>query len=222
MLHRGGIPPTAPGAASMPRLTSRVFTDLSIWMMSFGLLIDPVFPPFCLLLGLPVDQVFSPLFFTSTLIAGLVVGAVNFELARLVVARRLRLLAERMSAVEDQLAQAVFSHDWTGCDPESCVLPVDSEDEVGTTSAAFNRLIRTLARSHEIETAMRAFSVVLSTEFELEGLARASLDGLLRQTRADAGAILVAREDGLEPWRATVCATRTGSSRATMSVACCA
>lgn len=183
----------------MPRLTSRVFTDLSIWMMGFGLLIGLVFPPFCLLLGLPADQVVSPLFFTVTLIAGLVVGAVNFELARLVVGRRLRLLAQRMGTVEDQLAQAVFSHDWTGCDPESCALPVDSEDEFGASSASFNRLVGTLARSHEVETALREFSVVLSTEFELEGLARASLDGLLRQTRADAGAILIAREDRLEP-----------------------
>jgi len=83
----------------MPRLTSRVFTDLAIWMASFGLLIGLIFPPFCLLLGLPIERVINPLFFTSTLVAGLVVGAVNFGLARLVVGRRLRLLAERMRLV---------------------------------------------------------------------------------------------------------------------------
>ena len=183
----------------MPRLTSKVFTDLAIWMMGFGLFIGLVFPPFCLLLGLPDSRVMTPLFYASTLVAGLIVGAVNFELSRLVVGRRLRLLAERMGTVEHQLADAVFSHDWSGCDPEQCALPVDSEDEVGASSGAFNRLIGTLARSHGVESAMRDFSAVLSTEFELEGLGNAALEGLLRHTRADAGAILVVREDQMEP-----------------------
>ena len=74
----------------MPRLTSRVFTDLAIWMAGFGLLIGLIFPPFCLLLGLPAERVISPLFYGATLTAGAVVGAVNFALARLVVGRRLR------------------------------------------------------------------------------------------------------------------------------------
>jgi diguanylate cyclase (GGDEF)-like protein len=183
----------------MPRLTSRVFTDLAIWMASFGLLIGLIFPPFCLLMGLPVDRVMSPPFYASTLIAGLVVGAVNFGLARLVVGRRLRLLAERMGRVEGQLAEAVFTHDWSGCDPESCALAVDSEDEVGASAAAFNRLIGTLARSHGVETAMRAFSDVLSSRFELDSLGAAALDALLVHTGADAGTLLVVREDTIEP-----------------------
>jgi diguanylate cyclase (GGDEF)-like protein len=183
----------------MPRLTSRVFTDLAIWMMGFGLLIGLVFPPFCLLLGLPDTRVMTPMFYTSTLVAGLVVGAVNFALSRLVVGRRLRLLADRMGTVEHQLGEAVFSHDWSGCNPAGCALPVDSEDEVGASAGAFNRLIETLARSHVVETAMRDFSAVLSSEFELESLGNAALDGLLRHTGAEAGAILVARADRMEP-----------------------
>ena len=47
--------------------------------------------------------------------------------------------------------------------------------------------------------AMRDFSGVLSSEFELEGLGDAALDGLLVHTGADAGAILVVREDAVEP-----------------------
>jgi len=183
----------------VPRLTSRVFADLAIWMMGFGLLIGLLFPPFCLLLGLPDSQVLTPLFYASTVVAGLVVGAVNFALSRLVVARRLRLLADRMGTVEQQLAAAVFSHDWSSCDPEGCALPVDSADEVGASAGAFNRLIGTLARSHQVESAMRDFSAVISREFEVEGLVSAALDGLLRHTRAEAGAILIVREDRMEP-----------------------
>jgi diguanylate cyclase (GGDEF)-like protein len=182
----------------VPRLTRRVFVDLAIWMMGFGLLIGLVFPPFCLLLGLPASQILTPLFYVSTVVAGLIVGAVNFALSRLVVGRRLRLLADRMETVEHQLAAAVFSHDWSSCDPESCALPVDSDDEVGASAGAFNRLIATLARSHQVESAMRDFSAVLSREFEVEGLGSAALDALLQHTGAEAGAILVAREDRLE------------------------
>ena len=80
-----------------------------------------------------------------------------------------------------------------------CALPVDSDDEVGASAGAFNRLIGTLARSHQVESAMRDFGAVLSREFEVEGLVSAALDGLLRHTRAEAGAILVAREDRMEP-----------------------
>jgi len=183
----------------MPRLTSKVFVDLAIWMTGFGLAIGLVFPPFCLLLGLPADHVLTPLFFASTISAGLVVGAVNFALARLVVGRRLRLLADRMGTVEERLGQAVFTQDWSACDPEACALPVDSADEVGAAAGSFNRLIRTLARTHGVEQAMRDFSGVLSSEFELEGLGEAALDGLLRHTGADAGMILVVREDAVEP-----------------------
>ncbi len=183
----------------MPRLTARVFVDLAIWMTGFGLLIGLVFPPFCLLLGLPADRVLTPLFYASTLTAGLVVGAVNFGLARLVVGRRLRLLADRMGTVEERLGRAVYTQDWSACDPEACALPVDSADEVGAAAGSFNRLIATLARTHTVERAMRDFSAVLSSEFELEGLGNAALDGVLRHTGADAGAILVVRDDGLEP-----------------------
>lgn len=183
----------------MPRLTNKVFTDLAIWMMGFGLCIGLIFPPFCLLLGLPASGVMTPLFYASTVVAGLVVGAVNFALSRLVVGRRVRLLADGMATVETQLAEAMFSQDWTSCDPERCALPVDSDDEIGMSAGAFNRLIRTLARSHAVQSAMRDFSAVLSREFELEGLCDTALEGLLRNTGAQAGAILASREDRMEP-----------------------
>jgi two-component system cell cycle response regulator len=183
----------------MPRLTARVFTDLAIWMVGFGVLIGLVFPPFCLLLGLPASGVLTPAFLGATLSAGLAVGGANWALSRLVVGRRLRVLAASMGTVESQLARAVYSQDWSGCDPEACALPVDSDDEAGSSAAAFNRLIGTLARSHAAEAAMRDFSGVLSREFELEGLCSSALDGLLRHIGADAGAILVARDRGLEP-----------------------
>ncbi len=182
----------------MPRLTRRVFTDLAIWMTGFGLVVGLLFPAFCLLLGLPEAHVLTPSFIASTLAAGVAVGVMNFGLSRLVVGRRLRVLATHMGTVELQLANAVFSADWSGCDMASCALEVDSDDEVGMSADAFNRLIGTLARSHGVASAVREFSTMLSSQFELETLGSAALDGLLRHTRAEAGALLVVREDGLD------------------------
>ena len=183
----------------MPRLTGRVFTDLSIWMAAFGLAIGLLFPPFCLLLGLPADRVLSPAFFVSTVVAGVLVGGVNFALARVVVGTRLRRLAESMSRVEVQLAAATRSGDWSGCDPIACSLPVDSADEVGSSAAAFNSLITTLARSHAIESATRTFTQVAAAHLDLDTLARAALDSVLADTASNAGLLAVERDDGLEP-----------------------
>jgi two-component system cell cycle response regulator len=183
----------------MPRITDRVFTDLAIWMSAFGLVIGLVFPPFCLLLGLPADQVLSPLFYASTILAGLTVGAVNYALARAVVGARLKQLATHMTKVQSQLARATTTDDWSGCDPLECALPVDSADEVGASAAAFNSLINTLAHSHRIETATRDFTEVVASHLDLESLGRESLTAILRETRATAGLLLVEREDGLQP-----------------------
>jgi diguanylate cyclase (GGDEF)-like protein len=176
-----------------------VFTDLAIWMVGFGLAIGIIFPPFCLLLGLPAAAVMTPGFYAATLAAGLAVGAVNVGLARLVVGRRLRLLAVAMTSVEAQMSAAVYTQDWSGCDPTRCALPVDSDDEVGDAARAFNSLIRTLARSHGVESAIREFSGVLSREYELEQLGSAALGGLLEHTGADAGVLLIVRDDELVP-----------------------
>ena len=140
----------------------------------------------------------TPVFYRSTLVAGLVVGAVNYGLSRLVVGRRRAAARGADGDGRTPAVEATFSHDWSGCDPEKCALPVDSDDEIGMSAGAFNSLIRTLARSHVVEDATREFSAVLSREFELEGLGDAALEGLLRHTGAEAGAILVARDDRME------------------------
>lgn len=57
---------------------------------------------------------------------------------------------------------------------------------------------RVATRTQHLGHALEA-SAVLSTEYELEGLGNAALEGLLRHTGAEAGALLVAREDQMEP-----------------------
>lgn len=47
------------GVQQMIRITNRVFTDLAIWMMGFGILVGLVFPFFMLLLGLDASIALS-------------------------------------------------------------------------------------------------------------------------------------------------------------------
>jgi len=119
----------------MPRLTSRVFVDLAIWMTGFGLAIGVVFPPFCLVLGLPPERILTPLFFASTLTAGLVVGAVNFGLAYGMNAWG---LAQRLDIAPDE-AQEIIDGYFAGFPKIKAylevVVPVDADEQDGVDAA---------------------------------------------------------------------------------------
>lgn len=182
----------------MPRITKRVFADLAIWMTSFGVAVGLVFPYYCIWLGLPVSAILTPSFVVSSLLAGLLVGGVNYALSRLIVASRLQRLATHMNRAQRQLVQGTRTGDWSACDPRECAMPVDSDDEVGTSAAAFNVLIATLARSHEMETATRRFSQVVASHLDLEVLGREALTVMLADTEAMAGLLLLDRGEGLE------------------------
>lgn len=175
----------------MPRLTRRAFTDLAIWMVGFGLLIGLVFPPFCLLLGLPQGQILTPLFFVTTLAAGLVVGGVNYFLARAIVGVRLRTLSSSMTHVESELRRSALEGDLSGCDPEACRILVDSEDELGASAAAFNGLLEAVYRSRLAEVELRDYLRELSAHLELDDLGPAALDGIVRIGGFAGGALVV-------------------------------
>lgn len=183
----------------MPRLTHRVFTDLAIWMIGFGLLVGVIFPPFVVLLGVPPQFVLTPWFFATCMAAGFVVGAMNIALAKWVVGRRLRLLADRMSTVEVNLRTLAQRGEMEECTPEACHIQVDSDDEIGESARAFNQLVDALALAHQTEAAVRQFSTMLGSQLELHLLADQALEQLLQHTGASAGGILVNQETDLHP-----------------------
>ena len=185
-------------AHGLPRLTSRVFVDLSIWMTGFGLVTGLVFPPVLILLGIPSEHLLHPRFFAATVTAGLFVGGVNFLLARSVVGHRLRVLTGRMRQVADVLGEATFSGDWSRCSPEACELVADSADELGEAATSFNQLLHALAGSRQVEEALGGYSRMLASNLELDQLGDAALAGMLQHAGALAGALLVVQDGGLE------------------------
>ncbi|AEG16291.1 hypothetical protein Desku_2778 [Desulfofundulus kuznetsovii DSM 6115] len=77
------------------RLAARgsLFRVLFLSMIVMGLLIGAVFPFFVVALGLPSEMVFRPSFFGACILAGLLVGEINFLVARMVLAIPLKTLA---------------------------------------------------------------------------------------------------------------------------------
>ncbi len=181
----------------LPRLTSRVFTDLGIWMMGLGLVMGIVFPFFVMAFGVPSRYVLTPVFFIATIGAGLAVGASNQVLARAVVGSRLRFMRSRMSKVEENLRATIYSNDPTACTPESCSIPVDSDDELGAAASSFNRLVDALAASHRVTEVSRDFATTLSSHIELSPLARAALRCVQRAGDFEAAALCIVHDGEL-------------------------
>lgn len=178
------------------RITRRVFHDLAIWQIGFGLCIGVVFPPFVMLLGVSGQEALTPAFFAACLFAGALAGISNYVISHRVVGVRLRVMAERMTHVERSLGQMTVSNDLSACTPEACAIVVDSEDEIGESALAFNRLVEALSTSMRIQLAVRSFSEMLTSELEIESLAEKAL----RRFALDAGAAggLIAYEAGGE------------------------
>jgi len=172
------------------RLTRKVFHDLAIWMILFGLSIGIVFPFFSILLGVSSQIALTIKYFLACLGAGALAGGINFALARLVVGARLRLLAKSMTHVEENLLQVAMTGEMEDCSPEDCLIPEDSDDEIGESSRAFNRLVGALAGSMETQSAVRAFSDMLTSQLELDALANNALAQFVKHTVADGGAML--------------------------------
>lgn len=172
------------------RLTRKVFHDLAIWMVGLGLSIGIAFPYFAMMLGVPRDNALTTLFFTACLGAGALVGISNYCLAHWVVGLRLRILARSMHHVEQNLEVLTNGSDLLRCTQENCSISVDSEDEIGESARAFNRLVESLATSMRTQAAVRSFSEMLTSQLEIESLAENALRKFLEHTGAAGGLIL--------------------------------
>ncbi len=182
---------------ALPRLTKKVFTDLAIWMIALGLLMGIVFPFFVMAMGVPSDYVLTTRFFLATIGAGLVVGATNQLLSRAVVGSRLRFMRSRMSKVEATLRDATMDGDEAACTPATCMITVDSDDEIGDAAASFNRLVEALAESQLASRVARNFATTLTSHIELRPLADAALDVLHDAGDYSASALCILRDGEL-------------------------
>ncbi len=192
----------------MIRLTKKVFSDLAIWMMGFGILIGIMFPFLMLLLGIDSSIVMTLWFFIVCMSAGLCVGLVNILLAKHVVGKRLTILANHMQDISGHL-KVLESSEGFDCSSLKCHIPIDSDDAIGDSSRSFNNLVNTLTDTMNAEISLRTYTQMLTSHLETEGLCRNALIRLMDMMEAQGGAILV-DEGGEFTVRCTVGLTGTG------------
>ncbi len=179
------------------RITRKVFTDLTIFMVFLGVAVGLVFPFFSVLLGVPKATAFKALFFGACIAAGIILAGLNIALARKVVGTRIKHLSRQMKHIKVMLTQRNQQSDSERCTPENCAIKVDSEDELGESAEAFNRLIFTLSQVMEAQRDLQQFSEMLTSHLDLEVLAYETLQHLIRGTQASGGAILSERNGEL-------------------------
>ena len=190
------------------RLTRKVFNDLLIWMIGFGLSIGLVFPFFVLLLGVSAEVALTPTFFAACLGAGVMAGLINYGLAKGIVGGRLRTLVEvgermrelarSVRQVNPESGEIEEKGPTLECSADTCLVQVDSDDEFGHSAESFNQLVQALGHSVQTEHAVRTFSDMLARQLDLDTLAHNTLEHLLKFTASEGGALLVEHDGKLE------------------------
>ena len=173
------------------RLTNKIFDDLAIFMIILGIGVGIIFPFFSIALGVPYEIALTPIYFIACMLAGVVLAILNITLSRKTVGSRIRLMSEKMKHVEAILTDRKNSINGEVCDASKCLIDIDSEDELGESAEAFNRLVISLSELLEVYTELQMFSELLTTHLDLEKLSKESLNQMIRITGASGGAILI-------------------------------
>jgi diguanylate cyclase (GGDEF)-like protein len=141
-LHRKGF-----------RLTSRVFWDMAIYMVGLGLIMGLIFPPFVVLLGVPETFAYRTTFRLACLLAGFMVGAMNYALVKGVVGGRMEVLGGHLQSATTSITSATSTGDWSEAVFER--IAVDSNDQIGEAGRAFNSLLGAVEGRKELEERLR-------------------------------------------------------------------
>lgn len=176
----------------------KVFRDLAIFMIGFGVIIGIIFPFFSLILGIPASYVLKPIFIISCILAGVFVGAFNIFLSRKIVGKRIKVLAEKMMYVEKKINERSDSNNTSLCNDENCSIIVDSEDVIGDSARAFNLLVQSLSESYQMEADIKNFNLSISSSLDLERLCKISLARLISKSSAAGGMIIIEKSGNLE------------------------
>src|SRR3954462_6093640 len=135
------------------RLTSRVFWDMAIYIVGLGLVVGLIFPPFAVLLGVPDPITARPVFRTACLMAGFMVGAMNYALCRGAVGGRMEALGGPLRSATSSITSATRTGDWSEAVFER--IAVDSDDQIGEAGRAFNSLLGAVEGRKELEERLR-------------------------------------------------------------------
>ena len=170
------------------RITKRVFLDLTIFMIGFGVVVGLIFPIFSNIIGIPKEYL-DTLFIISSIFAGIIVGLVNIILARVIVGKRLNILSERMQFINSNLHDRENFNNAECLD--RCMIVVDTNDVIGETSKSFNQLVTSFLAVLKNEESIRNFTEIFTNELDIDILSEKALFHMIQYTEAKAGMVLI-------------------------------
>jgi len=154
-----------------PEDTKRsVFRTLMISMISFGILVGLVFPPFARIV-LDTPRAFTPLFFAICIFAGFLVGLVNYLMFRRIVSNEIDHIVNEMNRVMGIL-QKPNNQD----NMHVSQLQVTSSDSIGKIQSTFNQLINVVNHRTRALEASTQVSQRLSAIMDPQNLLGAVVD----------------------------------------------
>ena len=160
-----------------------VLRNLLFSMLTFGLFVGLIFPPFARIV-LDTDKAYTPLFFSLCVLAGLLVGIFNFFIFRLLVSQELNLIQKGMSHVNVNIAdKEVLDED---CVSE-CILEITSADIIGDISLSFNSMTHEIFKRLELDSETRKFNSKLMHSVEIKDVSDTILTKMAAVMDAKAG-----------------------------------
>jgi signal transduction histidine kinase len=137
-----------------PWPTNKVFWNLAVAMVGFGILVAIVGRISLLGLGIDAKEAFRPQPVIISLVAGLLIGFLNYLIVSRVVRHRLHVVSTRLMDAQREIADSVGADTWEPLTMRYG-LPVYCEDEFGRTAASFNYLLNSLDSSQQAERELR-------------------------------------------------------------------
>lgn len=165
---------TASHGPGVDRPRRSVLKELLFSMLAFGTVIGLMFPLFARA-QLHSQDAMSYRFFALCVASGLVIGAGNFLIFKMVVSRQLSRLVSGMQHVNAEVRTAMDTGSGT---LETCKLTVTSSDLIGDATASFNDMTVAIGRRVTVESTTRKLLAKLSQSVELEVVSDEILEAL--------------------------------------------
>lgn len=172
----------------------KVFVDLFIKMIGFGICIGIVFPFFALLLGVGKSIAFSPLFFLACVAAGIIVGLISFFIVKTNMKKRLLGLISNMLKVNERIISFQNDEQTEEVQTDLYMVSEYSDDCFGQMASSFNTLVKTLMETLHFQKGHRSYIENLTENLDLKELSDYALKVLMMYSNASAGALLIEKE----------------------------
>lgn len=170
-------------------ITSSISQDLLLRMVGFGLIVGLVFPFFTFaLLGIPAHKVFSPIFFSLCVGAGIIVGFFNYFLFKNVVDQHLKALQVKLSAFRSRL-EDLFWKENIDFSLDNYLLTLKSDDTIGEITEEYNIFMSSLHRLITSERKTADFLDKLQKQIRIEVIAETIVESFKDYFGADGGCL---------------------------------